>query len=597
MSFTRYGCSWKDGTNDLAIEFYAIKVKGNWMNKNGYKCGNGLSFHLEAAKKLIWPWIENHRWANLCRDEISKNKVAVLIGPASSSKTNSAAWTKLLCYYASPNDTLVLVSSTDMRSLELRVWGEIKKLHQNAKDSRFGKYIPGNLIESKVCIATDNIDSGRVRDLRKGVVAVPTIQGGKFIGLGKWIGIKQKNVHLIADEAQFMGGSFLSAFSNLDKNENFSAVVLGNPSDIFDPLGKAAEPLDGWEPHLEPTKTDTWDTRFMGGRCVNLVGTDSPNFDFPDIPTPRFPFLISRSKIESTAAFWGKDSSEYYSQCVGVMKISQLARRIITPQICRKFGALDDVVWSGSPRTRIAGLDAAYGGDRCVLRHADFGTDVEGRLILSFSPYVIVPVKVSSEHPPEDQIAVFCKAYCGDHSIKPENFFYDSTGRGSLGTSFARIWSSQINPVEFGGKPTNRPVSLDLYIHDFKTGLRRLKLCHEHYSKFVSELWFSVRYAIEAGQVRNMGEEVMDEGCMREYRRVNDSKIEIETKREMKERVGRSPDLFDCTTIVTEGARRRGFTIKKMTNDSGEDETSGWFKELQRKLAEARNRHALNHAA
>ena len=564
------------------------------MTKKGVQCGNGLSFHLEEAKKILWPWLEDHRWASLCRDEISKNKITVLMGPASSGKTNVAAWTSMLRYYASPNDTLVMVSSTDIPGLEKRVWGEIKKLHSEAKEKH--PEIPGILIDSKRCISTDDIKYG-TRDLRKGIVAIPTVQGGKQIGLSKWAGTKQKNIILIADEAQWMGSSFLSAFSNLDKNERFIAIVLGNPYDVFDQLGKSGEPADGWESHLEPKKTDTWDTRFMGGRCVNLVGTDSPNFDFPDFPKPRFPFLISRSKIEHTAAFFGKDSSEYYSQCIGVMKISQLSKRVITPQICRKFGALEDVSWAGGPRIRIAGLDAAYGGDRCVLRHADFGMDVSGGLVLSFSPTTIVPIKVSSEHPPEDQIAVFCKQYCVEHSIKPENFFYDSSGRGSLGTSFARIWSSQINPVEFGGKPTNRPVSLDLYIHDFKTGLRRLKLCREHYSKFVSELWFSVRYAIEAGQVRNLGEEVMDEGCMREYRRVNDSKIEIETKREMKERVGRSPDLFDCTTIVLEGARQRGFSIKKMINDEQDDDSNSWFREKQKDLSRFRMRHSLNYAA
>lgn len=79
-----------------------------------------------------------------------------------------------------------------------------------------------------------------------GIAVHNCVQGGKYVGLGKYAGIKQKRMRLIADEAQFMGLTFLSAFANLDKNPDFRAIVLGNPNDILDPLGKAAEPLDGW---------------------------------------------------------------------------------------------------------------------------------------------------------------------------------------------------------------------------------------------------------------------------------------------------------------------------------------------------------------
>jgi len=591
----KYNALWPAEATELQIEMAAIKAGGRWKSASGKECGEGLAYHYNAMRKILWPHLDDHRWHQLCLKEIVESKVCCLLGPGSSGKTHAAAWWALCDYYCFPDETCVLVSSTDLRGLELRVWGEIKSLHELAQGAHD---VPGNLIDSKHAISTDEIDEDTVRDLRKGIIGIPCIQNGKFVGLGKYAGIKQKRMRLVADEAQFMGASFLSAFANLDKNVNFKAIVLGNPADIMDSLGKAAEPKDGWASHMEPEKTAVWDTRFMNGRCVNLIGTDSPNFDYPANEPARFPYLISRQKIENTLSFFSKDSLEYYSQCIGAMKVGQLARRVINRELCNQFGAfLRDVIWSGDKRTKIGALDAAYGGDRCVIGHVEFGKTTDGKTTLLISPPAIVPVRVGTGQTPEDQIADFVKVYCKRNSIPPENFFHDSTGRGSLGTSLARLWSAQCNPVEFGGSPTDRPVSLDLFIWDQDAKKRRLKLCSEHYSKFVTELWFAVRYAIEAGQIRGLPEEVAEEGCMREWEKVKGDKIEIEKKEDMKERVGRSPDLFDWLSIAVEGARQRGFFVSKLANVEYETASKEWVQDLQAQARKLMRAGSLNYEA
>lgn len=593
---TRYGCDWPAGTSDLDIEMAAIRKGGDWEHR-GAKCGQGLPHHYERMRNILWPNLDDHRWHRLCRDEILRNKVTVLLGSASTGKTHSPSWIYLCEYFCFPEDTLVLVSSTDMRGLRLRVWGEINMLFEKAKE--FCADLPGHLIDSKLAICSDDLDEDHARDLRKGIVGIPCVQNGKFVGLSKFVGLKQKRVRLIADEAQFMGASFLSAFSNLDKNQDFRACVIGNPNDPLDPLGRAAEPLDGWASHMEPEKTSVWKTRFMGGTCVNLIGTDSPNFDFPDDKKARFPYLISKEKIANTLSFFSKDSVEYYSQCVGAMKIGTLARRVITRDMCKQFRATESVIWKGTPLTKIYALDAAYGGDRCVGGWADFGLDVTDKVILNLHPPTIIPVKVATKGAimeAEDQIAQRIHQDCEALNLPAENMFHDATGRGSLGTALAREWSAQTNPVEFGGAPTDRPVCLDLYITDSKTRTRRLKLCSEHYKKFVTELWFSVRYAIEAGQIRGLTEDVMDEGCMREWKDSNGKK-ELESKVEMKERVGRSPDLFDWLSIIVEGARRRGFQISKMANQATDHANWQWLHDLQQQQREMRERQQLDFAA
>ena len=177
---------------------------------------------------------------------------------------------------------------------------------------------------------------------------------------------------------------------------------------------------------------------------------------------------------------------------------------------------------------------------------AEFGMCLDGKVRLLFHPPIIIPISVRSEKEPEYQIAEFVRRECEGNSILPQNMYHDATGRGSLGTALARVWSAECNPVEFGGKPSERPVSMDHYITDPKTRVRRLKLCQEHYVKFVTELWFSLRYGIEADQIRGLTEETMDEGCMREWYEKSDglgrARRGVETKLEMKSRLGRSPE-------------------------------------------------------
>lgn len=595
----RYGASFPSTATALEIEMGCIRKGGKWTSKAGVECGMGLSYHFERMRNILWPDLDDHRWNSLCRDEILKNKVTVLMGPKSCGKTHYAAWIYLCEYLCFPEETCVLVCSTHIDGLRLRVWGEICNLWQAALDQY--DFLPGNLLDSKLLISTDKLaedayDERRVRDWRKGIKGVPCLQNGKFVGLSKFIGLKQKRVRLIADEAPLMGLSFLNSFANLDGNEDFKAIILGNPNDMLDPLGKAAEPVDGWANHMEPTKTEVWKTRFMDGTCVNLVGTDSPNFDYPQTEPTRYKYLISREKIANTLSFFPKDSLEFYSQCMGVMKIGQMNRRVITRDICRQFRASDDVVWKGTGTIRVYALDAAYGGDRCVGGWGEFGEDVTGKTILYIHQPKIIPIIVGGGSP-EDQIALRVREDCIAAGIPPENMGHDSTGRGSLGTAIARVWSALTNPVEFGGAPTDRPVSKDMHVTDSKTGVKRLKTCKEHYSKFVTELWFSVRYAIEASQIRGLTEEVMDEGCMREWRLVKGDKYEVESKDDMKLRTGRSPDFFDWVSILVEMARRKGFSVAKMANVEFEVNNTEWIEDLRDRAKSLQKNHRLDYKA
>lgn len=568
----KYGLKWDDNTTEVDIELAMVRHRGYFKGQ-----GNGHKFHYQQACKLLWPHLDNHRWSDLAATELTRknHKITAMMSPGSCGKTHEAAKWGLIEYFSAPDHTCVLVSSTDIRGLKLRVWGEICDLWQKAINR--WPHLPGHILESRIAITTDELEDGdmasrQVRDMRKAICGIPCIQDKKYVGLAKYHGIKQTRMRLVGDELSQMSGNFLKSIANLNNNTDFQAVVCFNPNDTSDPGGQVAEPKDGWTSHMEPTKTEVWDTRFMEGRCINFVGTDSPNFDDPNQPN-RYPYLIGPRKIKELVSAFGKDSFEYYSQGVGVMKIGQLSRRVVTRDLCRKNHALDQPVWKDDRRIKVYGLDAAYGGDRCIGGSAEFGEDLDGKIILHIHQPRNIPLDTTDDA--ENIIARAVKADCENEDIPPENMGHDSTGRGRLGTALSRIWSPMTNPIEFGGKATERPVSEDMYTTDPETRERRLIMCSEYYDRFVTELWFSVAFAIEGGQIRGLPEEVMDELCLRMWDMVRGKKS-VEPKSSnttagrmgMKERTGRSPDLGDWCSIVVEMARRKGFRIARLGNGS-----------------------------
>jgi hypothetical protein len=387
--------------------------------------------------------------------------------------------------------------------------------------------------------------------------------------MGSFSGCKNKRMIVIADELQFMFRVFVDALSNLNKNPTCTIISLGNVKEPNDALGLMGEPhsdLGGWDGGIDQTGgTKVWNTRWPDGVCVQLVGSDSPNFEVGIEEKAPFPYLIDRKSYETDIAFYGRDSLQFLMMDEGRMPKGVGLRRVITRNLCEKFHALEPSVWTGSqPRTRIAFMDAAYGavgGDRCVFGTLDFGVGIDfkgqEKQMLGLNMTTLVPVSALEKGLPEDQISEWVKDYCSRDAIPPTNFFFDSTGRGSLMGSLARIWSPYVNGIEFGGKPTERYVSEE-----------RRVLCSDYYFNFVSELWYMVRLCIEADQFRGLTNDVMLEGCLREWTTVSGNKIQVEPKAKTKVRMGRSPDLFDALVAGLEGARRRGFNIGKLSNAS-----------------------------
>lgn len=563
----RYGFEWDDSYDDLAIELEMITRGGGDL---------GLFEHFMRARTLAWPDRYRHRWTELIYNEIISNIVTILMGPGSSQKTSHASEYILLDYWAHSQNTLALVSTTTVDKLELAVFGEIKMLFNSARHR--WPWLAGNPIESKKAISTDAFDYADARDIRKGIIGRACYVGKQYVGLGVFAGIKQQRIRFLADELQFMAPTFLDCLPNmfqsagLDRNGEPDVKVIGsgNPKhDQHDQLAIAAEPATGWDSKSDVKKTECWDTKFHRGRCVNLIGLDSPNFDVAEGVKPPYPRLLSRPTVKLVSSRWGTNSLQFYSQCVGAMKIGMIGNRVLTDLICQNHRAYDKAVWASDLLTKVGFLDPAWGGqDRCVWGWLEFGPLLEGIDAIRFGGWEEVPIDPDLQErgqkvDPDTQIARFCRDKATGLSISPDNIFYGSTGRGTTGAAFARVFGSSVPvPLAEGDRPTGRPVRHDFYVLQ-EDGNKRLKRCDEEYGRFNAEMWFSVRNVVECEQMRELDKAVVREFELREYVSSKNGRIELESKDDTRERMGESPDLADALSFGVEGARQRGFIIKR----------------------------------
>lgn len=524
--------------------------------------------NFKAAAMLYWPHTDFHKWFELIMHGFCEHEITVVIGPGDAAKTYAISQIALLDYWANPDDTLSLISTTEGRGSELRVWGVVKDLFNEAKE-RF-PMIPGKPLDHLKTLTTDSLDPKRelARSLRRGLIIIPCKTGGTVSGLAPYVGIKSNRLRHFGDEVALMTSAFLNAYSNWYGKPNFRGMMTGNFMSFDDPLGQASEPEHGWGAYDESEKDQCWKSKFFGAHVIALDGRDSPNFQPPWQPgePPKYPYLIGEKKFNAVRKTYGENSWQWFSQCLGKPSLTSLWNRVITRAMCDLHKVTEDVTWAGdTPITALYAIDPAYGGgDRCVGLVGQMGTDIHGHKILRVGEPEIIPVSAKiGMGEPEDQIAAYAKRRLETIGIAPDQCFYDSFGRGTLGNAFAKLFGRQCPvPVDSGQQPSRRPVRFDLLVED-ERGNKRLKRCDEHYSKFVTELWFSIREAIESDQIKNLSNDIIDELVVRTFSIVRGNKQEVESKGDLKERLRCSPDLADTLGVLVEGARQRGFKIKR----------------------------------
>lgn len=604
-SRTKYGYLWPIEQSDVDIEREMIKLGGrHWHSKKNQFCGLPLIEHYKRLWLLLWPNEEVDPWAELALKGWIENRILVLMGPKNTGKTNTMAKIALTDWWVWPNETLWLISSTTLKGAELRIYGRIKNLYNRAKE--LYPELEGRSLESLGCITNQRIEAtftlrnnNLARTLERGIVVVPCKSGTETVALSSFIGIKAPRLRHCGDEVSVTGDGFLNAYNNFVSEENnFKGMMAGNPTDLLDPLCRAAKPIGGWDTFHDTKKTQTWRSSFYNAFVICFDGRDTPNNGCPP-GSPRYRHLITPQDVANTVRTNGEDQPITYMQVYGKPNRLLTSKRVITETLCREHGALDTAIWMGGGRISIYGLDPAYGGgDLCVGMQGEFGIDVSGLQVLKIYKPDIVPIRVSAGKDVEDQIAEWIEERLLQLNIAAVNCFYGAFGKGTLGNAFARVFGKSCPvPIDEGGSPSRRPVRADLQVTE-ADGSKRPMRCDEYYDRRISELWYSARLCVESNQMRELPSDVMDEGCLRIYRMVAGNRHSVETKEDLKKRMqGESPNKFDALTFVLEGARQRGFVIARLGEDVDSEQDQSWKREFRERAEKLVQSKQLNYAA
>lgn len=480
-----------------------------------------------------------HPWAEQIIHECINNKYLAIGGAASSGKSHTLAGYGIISWLAAPRDTLVLMTSTTLREARKRVWGSVISLLS---------VIDGAPINIRDSIGSANYvdEHGQTFD-RAGLSLIAAEKSRTREAIGKFIGLKQKHVILIGDELGELSPAIKqAALANLSKNPKFEFKGASNPASRFDAFGDWATPEGGWE-SVTPEVDDEWRTKW-GGKYIRLDGERSPNIL---AGSTIYPFLPTIEKVEEDKLLLGEKSRAYMRMVRAVFFDSDEADGIYGEAEILKAKAMTKIEFSGAT-TLIAGIDPAFtnGGDRTIMYTARVGFDTSGQYSIQFEDCIHLNDDASNKAIPRTyQIVHQIRDKCKALGIKPEDVAVDSTGAGSpFCDVLAGEWSDQFLRVQFGGKASDRRVSMNSRL----TG-------EELYMNRVSEIWFVGKELLRTRQIYGLTADLAKEMCGRRYEMVKSGtlRVKVESKIDLKQRVGQSPDMADAAFIALDLARAR----------------------------------------
>lgn len=542
----KYGKLWPEGMTPLTIELLAFR-EGLSLEQGGL----GKEQHFWNVVEMLWPYhpkknpqgFQRNPWADDQIVELCKWNYLGISGPKSSAKTEVVGLWGLVNWYCAPFDTLILVTTTSVREARKRMWGRVRERHMQAK------VMPGKLVDSMGKLVLEEGGSDR-----SSITLIPSAKDKEKEASEKLLGLKNKRVFLLVDEATDVSPAIFESCANLSANPYFQCVACGNFNSAYDPFGQFVTPKDGWQ--MVNVDTGGWETK--DGYCLHLDGEKTPNLDHDD----KWPFLLTSKKLDEDRKRLGENSLSYWRFIRSFPAPAGSEENIYSEADLRKFDAHKPAIWTGTKKpVAIAGFDPGFtnGGDRSVLYLGKYG-DTDAGLTIAFDKYLELRENSALRDQPRNyQIALLLKQECEKYGVLPKHVAVDATGAGDpLCDIIATVWSPNILRVKFSERPSNLPVS--------KTS--RMK-ADESYGNRVSELWYVGREFLRAGQIRGVTLDLARELVARQYRTAERGKIYVESKKDMKARFGRSPDIADAAFLMLDVCRQRVGAIAGTTVAGG----------------------------
>jgi hypothetical protein len=410
------------------------------------------------------------------------------------------------------------------------MWGVIRERHLQVPG------LPGKIVDSMGKLIMEEAGSDR-----SSITLIPSAKDKEKEATEKLIGLKNKRVFLLVDEATDVSPAIFEAIHNLDSNTYFQCIALGNFASAYDPFGQFITPTATW--NNVNAEMDEWDT--LRGKCIHLDGERTPNLDSDD----EWPFLLTSKQLREAREYQGENSLSYWRFIRSFPSPIGAEQNIYSEADIRRYEGEALPVWDGSP-TKVAGFDPAFtnGGDRSVLYIGSYGKTNVGVPAVAFGkPYLLREDSTKANEPRNFQIARQVREICEKEGVRPEHLAVDATGAGDpFCDILSEMWSPKVFRVKFGEKPTTMPTS----------GVSPVK-ANEKFTNRVTELWYVGVEFLRAGQLKGVTPDLARELTARKYSTMSGGKLVVEPKKDMKSRMGKSPDLADAAFLLLDICRQR----------------------------------------
>lgn len=558
-----------------AIYDYGCKVKGKpqffydkaafafrWPIDRG--CPTRVQLFRRISDKILPGHFEWHEWTQKQMEALCEYKWCGLSGCSNSAKTRNVISFACVWWLVDPDISSVTLVSTSLKSLRKRGWAEVQNIHTAIPGPRFGNFVDSKMIwqcrkgDDKHAIIGKAVEEGSVHKVADDIKGVHT-----------------RRQMVIIDEATAVPEAIFDACTNLfSYPEEFILIVIGNPRNRLDQMGKFCEPKDGWT--SVSVEDEEWETKpQLDGKTGIVVRFDaekSPNIKEGKIISKHLP---TKEKVDAVKKEHGQ-SPWYWSNFRGFWPPEGLSKTVFSESAIIQNDGFGKHEFSGRNFRIIGTFDPAFGGgDRPTLRFAKLGELISGKWGIQAFPPIVVPIKATSSNPVHFQLAETVRRYCEGYKFGdaepivclPENLGFDATGEGGgLCDIVQRTWSSQIIRIEFGGRASEDYVSLE----DSRPA------CDVFENKTV-EMWIRSRDALNHGQFKGIDKETAVELCNREF---DDSgkRIKLQKKVDYKSRFGKSPDYADSFVMLREVARIKGFRLTPLGET--QKRVEGWDEQV-----------------
>lgn len=535
--------------------------------------GLGAEEHFRRAFRIMWPKYEWSEWVENVVSAWVNYKWIVIIGHERASKTYTTAHCCLLDYLCDPMNTLTSLATVTFEGLKLRMWSDLLRAAETCQGYPIKELlqIRSTTNEMRLCPAEASREAAEKYQIHGMAVNQSNNAEGRIRG-----GHAPRR-RIVLDEAQNIADPIFAAVINPMSAPDAKCAMLTNPVEKVSKFGEWCEPVGGWG---SVSDTDlSWPLKkFEDGICLHLDGLQSPNIKANKTV---FTGLLTKENVDEVRRAHGEDSVQWWSLIRGWFPPDGMVSRVFPSSVIEK--GKGELVFDFRP-AMCASLDPAFEHDNCVIHFGQLGRPVFGvnRFAINCTESQVLKLTVSAGSEPKDyQIAHIVMRECKSRGIRPEHFIMDGTGGGrGVVAILQKEWSVDIQVVQYGGAATDRQLRGDNPVK-----------CVDLYRFFVSELWFRAAECMKDGLIcglKNLSQKTEEDLYARRYSVVQGPRGSlqmVETKVEMKKRIGRSPDDGDAFVQFGELLVRLGTFVGQVSAGMPGSPRSKWEKHRQKAIA------------